>query len=94
MGLGTPRRDHPAANTEAPVQHRDGDHVTDLVYLRGNGQATLLIAGLMMLAVALASRKEWWCSAACLLLATAFKPVTLPLLVLSAVVYRPFLDDS
>ena len=56
-----------------------------------NGQATLLIAGLMMLAVALASRKEWWCSAACLLLATAFKPVTLPLLVLSAVVYRPLL---
>ncbi len=54
-----------------------------------NGQATLLIAGLLMAAVALATRKDWRGSAACLVLATAFKPITLPLLVLSAVVYRP-----
>ncbi len=54
-----------------------------------NGQATLLIAGLMMSSVALSTQGRWWRSAACLVGATALKPITLPLVLLSAVLYRP-----
>lgn len=52
-----------------------------------NGQATLLIAGLMMASVASMSLGQWTRAATYLVLATAIKPLTLPLALLAAVLY-------
>ncbi len=52
-----------------------------------NGQATILIAGLMMAAVASLSQQQWRRAATYLTLATAIKPLTVSLLLLATVLY-------
>lgn len=56
-----------------------------------NGQSTLMIAGLMMLATVDASEKKWWRSSLLISLAFAFKPLALVLLLLLAGTYLPML---
>ncbi|MFN0055426.1 MAG: glycosyltransferase family 87 protein [Planctomycetales bacterium] len=56
-----------------------------------NGQSTLIMAGLMMLAMEQLTRKNWNATAVLLCLATAFKPLSLVLLLLLAALYRPLL---
>jgi len=52
-----------------------------------NGQSTLLMAGLMMLATASTWNRSWWRSAAWLTLAIAVKPLALVLALLVAALY-------
>jgi hypothetical protein len=54
-----------------------------------NGQATLLLAGLLMLAIDALVNRRWNRSAALLNLALAFKPLALPLGIVIAVLHRP-----
>jgi hypothetical protein len=49
-----------------------------------NGQATTAMAGLMLLAVADVGERRWWRATAALLLAMAFKPLAIVLLLLVA----------
>ncbi len=56
-----------------------------------NGQATLIIAGLMMLTVEELSRHNWWRAAILLSVGLAFKPLILVLILLVAGIYRPML---
>lgn len=49
-----------------------------------NGQATTAMAGLMLLAMADVAERRWWRAAAALLLALAFKPLAIVLLLLVA----------
>jgi alpha-1,2-mannosyltransferase len=52
-----------------------------------NGQATLLITGMMILAVADVSESRWWRATFLLALAFAFKPLALVLIMLVGVLY-------
>jgi alpha-1,2-mannosyltransferase len=52
-----------------------------------NGQATLIMAGLMMLATADLVDKQWWRAAAYLSLGLAIKPLCLVLVLLAAALY-------
>ena len=52
-----------------------------------NGQSTLLITGMMILAVADLSESRWWRATLLLTLAFAFKPLAIVLILLAAVVY-------
>ncbi len=54
-----------------------------------NGQATLPMAGLMMIAIGHLSTAAWWRAAGCLKLSLAIKPLALVLILLSAAVYGP-----
>lgn len=54
-----------------------------------NGQATPAMAGLMLLAVVDQSEGRWGRAAACLMLALAFKPLAIVLLLLAAALYAP-----
>ena len=54
-----------------------------------NGQATLVIAGLMMLATCELARHRWNKATALLCLGFAFKPLTLVLMLLAGGIYRP-----
>jgi alpha-1,2-mannosyltransferase len=54
-----------------------------------NGQSTLIMAGLMLLAVVCASQSRWWPAALLLTLSVAFKPLALVLWLLVLVLYRP-----
>jgi Glycosyltransferase family 87 len=56
-----------------------------------NGQSTLIITGLMILAVADISDQKWTRSAIWLALSFAFKPVAIVLILLVAALYRPML---
>jgi hypothetical protein len=56
-----------------------------------NGQATLLIAGLILLAIDELVSRRWNRSAALLCLAFAFKPLALPTALVIAAVHRPLL---
>lgn len=56
-----------------------------------NGQATLIIAGLMMLAVEELWRERWLRATLLLSLGLAFKPLTLVMLLLVAALYPPML---
>ena len=52
-----------------------------------NGQATLLITGMMILAVADLSESRWWRATLLLSLAFAFKPLAIVLIMLAGVLY-------
>lgn len=52
-----------------------------------NGQATLIMAGLMMLAAVDLVDRRWWRASFCLALAVAFKPLGIVMLLLAAVLY-------
>ena len=52
-----------------------------------NGQSTLLITGLMILAAADLSEARWWRAALLLSVAFAFKPLAIVMILLAAVVY-------
>lgn len=54
-----------------------------------NGQSTLIMTGMMILAVADASESRWWRAAVLLSLAFAFKPLAVVLIMLVAVIYPP-----
>ena len=54
-----------------------------------NGQATPAMAGLMLLAVVDLAGRRWWRATACLILALAFKPLAIVLLLLAAALYAP-----
>lgn len=56
-----------------------------------NGQSTLMITGLMLLAVTDLDRQKWWRAAVLLSLAFAFKPVAIVLILLVAAIYPPML---
>lgn len=56
-----------------------------------NGQSTMIISGLMMLAAWEISRERWTRASVLLCLALAFKPLTLVLMLLAAAIYRPLL---
>src|SRR5579872_3488067 len=56
-----------------------------------NGQAAPAMAGLSMLALAEIYRQNWWRAAALLVLALAFKPLSLVLVLVLAVLFRPLL---
>jgi len=56
-----------------------------------NGQATLLIAGLLLLAIDELVSRRWNRSAALVCLAIAFKPLALPFALVIAAVHRPLL---
>lgn len=56
-----------------------------------NGQSTLMIAGLMMLATVDLKNQRWWRATTLLSLAFAFKPVAIVLVLLVAALYRPML---
>ncbi|MBS0204937.1 MAG: DUF2029 domain-containing protein [Planctomycetes bacterium] len=56
-----------------------------------NGQSTLIITGLMILAAADVGEEHWWRAAILLALAFAFKPVAVVLLLLVAAIHRPML---
>lgn len=56
-----------------------------------NGQATLIITGLMMLATVDLGAERWWRATILLALAFAFKPVAFVMILLVAAVYRPML---
>lgn len=52
-----------------------------------NGQSTLIMTGMMILAAADASESRWWRAAVLLSLAFAFKPLAIVLIMLVAVIY-------
>jgi alpha-1,2-mannosyltransferase len=52
-----------------------------------NGQSTLLITGMMILAAADLSESRWWRASLLLTLAFAFKPLAVVMIMLAAVVY-------
>lgn len=54
-----------------------------------NGQATLIMAALMLFAVADISRERWWRATLWLMLSVAFKPLSIVLILLVAVIDRP-----
>jgi alpha-1,2-mannosyltransferase len=56
-----------------------------------NGQATTAMAGLMLLAVVDVAERRWWRASAALLLAMAFKPLAIVLLLLVAALFPPLL---
>lgn len=56
-----------------------------------NGQATLIIAGLMMLAASELSRENWRRAAILLSIGLAYKPLILVLILLVGGIYRPML---
>lgn len=56
-----------------------------------NGQSTLMIAGLMMLAAADLKDQQWWRATVLLSLAFAFKPVSIVLILLVAAIYPQML---
>lgn len=56
-----------------------------------NGQSTLIITGLMILAAADVADKRWWRAAILLALAFAFKPVAIVLLLLVAAIHPQML---
>lgn len=56
-----------------------------------NGQSTLIITGLMLLAVVDICEKKWWRAAALLALSFAFKPVAIVLILLAAAIYPQML---
>jgi len=56
-----------------------------------NGQATLPMAGMMMLAVTCMADRSWWRAAGCLTLAVSVKPLAVVLLLLSVAMYRPMI---
>ncbi len=53
-----------------------------------NGQATMIMAGLMMFAVADISRERWWRATLWLMLSVAFKPLSIVLILLVAAIDR------
>ncbi|MDB5343798.1 MAG: hypothetical protein JWP89_2175 [Schlesneria sp.] len=56
-----------------------------------NGQATLIITGLMLLATVELKAEQWWRATVLLALAFAFKPVAFVMILLVAAIYRPML---
>jgi alpha-1,2-mannosyltransferase len=54
-----------------------------------NGQANVILSGLMLHATASLSTKKWWSAAAFMVLAVIAKPVALALILLALAVYRP-----
>jgi alpha-1,2-mannosyltransferase len=56
-----------------------------------NGQATLIITGLMLLATVELKAEHWWRATVLLALAFAFKPVSFVMILLVAVIYRPMM---
>jgi hypothetical protein len=56
-----------------------------------NGQATLPLAGLSMIAIAEITSRRWWRAAACLAVAITLKPLALVMILLSALLYRPLI---
>ncbi|HEY4262683.1 MAG TPA: glycosyltransferase family 87 protein [Schlesneria sp.] len=56
-----------------------------------NGQATLIITGLMLLATVELKAEHWWRATILLALAFAFKPVAFVMILLVAAIYRPML---
>lgn len=54
-----------------------------------NGQSTLMITGLMLLATADLSERRWWRATILLSTAFAFKPLAIVLILLAAAIYRP-----
>lgn len=56
-----------------------------------NGQATLIITGLMALATVEISKENWWRATILLAFAFAFKPVAFVMIMLVAAIYRPML---
>jgi len=54
-----------------------------------NGQSTLLMAGLLMLAVDNIAREKWWGATACICLGVAVKPLAVVFLLLAGALYRP-----
>ncbi len=53
----------------------------------GNGQATLLMGALMMLATVACAERRWWAATGALMLAIAFKPLALVMVLLVGAVY-------
>jgi alpha-1,2-mannosyltransferase len=56
-----------------------------------NGQATVLMAGLMLLSLDYLVRSRWWMAAALLTLSVAVKPLSLVLCLLILALYRPMM---
>jgi hypothetical protein len=56
-----------------------------------NGQATTAMTGLMLLAVVDVAERRWWRAAVALLLALAFKPLAIVLLLLLSALFPPLL---
>lgn len=56
-----------------------------------NGQATLIITGLMLLATVELKAEHWWRATVLLAFAFAFKPVAFVMILLVAAIYRPML---
>ncbi len=56
-----------------------------------HGQMTLIMSGLMMLAMVDLVRQQWWRAAIYLALAFTFKPLAIVLILLVAALYRPML---
>lgn len=54
-----------------------------------NGQATLIMAALMIFALADISREKWWRATLWLMLSAAFKPLSIVLILLVAAIDRP-----
>lgn len=54
-----------------------------------NGQATLIMAGLMLVAVADIAHERWWRATLWLMLSVAFKPLSIVLILLAAAIYLP-----
>jgi hypothetical protein len=54
-----------------------------------NGQATLIMTGLMLLAVVDIARSRWWRATLWLSLAVAIKPLAIVLVLLALAIYRP-----
>jgi hypothetical protein len=54
-----------------------------------NGQANVILSGVMLHATASLGTKKWWSAAAFMVLALIAKPVILALILLALVVYRP-----
>jgi hypothetical protein len=57
-----------------------------------NGQSTLMITGLMLLATVDLQQRQWGRAALLLVLAFAFKPVAIVLMLLAAALYRPMIS--
>lgn len=56
-----------------------------------NGQATMAMTGLTLVAAADVAERRWWRATLALLLALAFKPLAIVLLLLAAGLFRPML---
>lgn len=56
-----------------------------------NGQSTLMITGLMLLATVDLQEKQWWRATALLALAFAFKPVAIVMILLAGAIYPQML---